>query len=95
MHFRKGRQPRTNFSYTIGDKSLEIVSKYKYLGVIFDEKLSFTPHSEALGKASGRTLGGHINKVHNLTDFGFKSYEKLLGDCVIPVMDYRRVVVFL
>lgn len=36
IHFRRGRQPPTEFSYHIGNNSLELVKEYKYLGLIFD-----------------------------------------------------------
>lgn len=49
---------------------------------------SFHSHCEALTKAAGRALGGLIKKIHGLMDFGFKSYQKLVYNCVVPVMDY-------
>lgn len=92
IHFRKGRQPPTVFNFYIGNNNLEIVKEYKYLGVIFDEKLSFISNCETLGKAASRALRGLINKIHVMSDFGFKSYEKLVFNCVVPVMDYCSTV---
>jgi hypothetical protein len=88
LHFRKPRLPRTQFNYHVGNNTLDVVTEYKYLGVIFDEMLSFKSHCEAIGKAASRAFGGLINKIHGITDFGFKSYEKLVFNCVVPVMDY-------
>jgi hypothetical protein len=85
MHCRKGRAQRSVFEFKIGSSTLEIVEKYKCLGVIFNEKNYFYLNSESLGKAAGRALGG---KIHSLKDFGFKSYEKLYLSCVVPILDY-------
>ena len=67
---------------------LEIVKSYKYLGVIFDENLDYTAHCEAISKGAGRALGGIISKVYKVNYFGFKSYEKLFYNCVVPILDY-------
>jgi hypothetical protein len=66
---------------------LETVSEYKYLGVIFSENTDYIAHSQTLSKAAGRALGGVINKIHS-KGIGFKSFEKLFYNCVVPVLDY-------
>ena len=68
--------------------SLETVDRYRYLGVIFQEKCDYTSNCEALAKGAGRALGGIISKIHNLRDLGFKSFDKLFHSCVSPIMDY-------
>lgn len=47
-----------------------------------------TYNSEALGKGARRALGPLISKIHNLEDFGYKSFEKLFYAYVAPFMDY-------
>jgi hypothetical protein len=92
MHFRRGRAQRTNFEFKVGLNVLETVDRYKYLGVIFNDKSDFTLNCESLSKGAGRALGSIINKIHNLKVFCFRSYEKLFNCCVIPILDYGASV---
>ncbi len=48
------------------DSILEIVHKYKYLGVLLDEFLKFDTVASVLAESSGRALGGMISKFKNL-----------------------------
>ena len=77
MHFRKNRAAQSNRVFKIGDNILETVDRYKYLGVIFNDKNNFSFHCAALSKGAGRTLGKIISKIHSYKDFGFKSYQTL------------------
>ncbi|KAH3813261.1 hypothetical protein DPMN_141714 [Dreissena polymorpha] len=88
VHFRKGRSQRTDTEFKIGLNVLEIVDKYKYLGVVMHEKRDYSFHCEMLAKSAGRALGSIINKIHNMKQAGFKTYEKLYNSCVIPISDY-------
>ena len=88
----KGRNTRNDFPFHIGDNALETVTDYKYLGVIFNEKDDFSNHCDAIGKGASRALGGFINNIHNMKEFGFKSYEKLVSNCVFPVLDHCSTV---
>ncbi|XP_060587764.1 uncharacterized protein LOC132743245 [Ruditapes philippinarum] len=56
VHFRKGRTQRTEYEFKIGLNVLEIVDKYKYLGVIMHEKRDYSFHCEILSKSAGRAL---------------------------------------
>ena len=88
VHFRRTKQRRSNFEFKIGSNRLETVDRYKYLGVLFHEKLDFTHHADALAKGTGRALGAIIAKIHHLKEFGFKSFDKLYNSCVTPILDY-------
>ena len=92
VHFRKGRNTRTDFPFHIGDNTLETVADCIYLGVLLNEKGDFSNHCNAIGKGASRALGGIINKIHSMKEFGFKSYEKLVSSCVFPVLDYCSTV---
>ena len=88
VHFRRSKQRRSNFEFKIGSNRLETVDRFKYLGVIFHEKLDFTYHADALAKGAGRALGAIIGNNHCLKEFGFKSFDKLYNSCVTPILDY-------
>jgi hypothetical protein len=64
------------------------VDRYKYLGVVLNDKGDFSYHCEALAKGAGRALGNIISKIHNYKDCGYKSFTKLFESCVIPILDY-------
>ena len=92
VHFRKGRRNRSDFVFRIGQNIIETVDKYKYLGVIFHEKMEFSYTADALAKGAGRALGGKISKIHSLKEFGFKTFEKLDYACVVLILDYGSSV---
>ena len=69
-------------------KSYSTFNQYRYLGVIFHEKMDFNIAAEVLGKSGGRALGEMISKIHNYKDVGFNTYEKLFHSCVVPILDY-------
>jgi hypothetical protein len=48
----------------MGNKYLEYKAFYKYLGVIFDEKVDFKRNAENLAKSGGRALESVISKIH-------------------------------
>ena len=80
--------PRSSFQFKIGDNVIDTIETYKYLGLIFHEKLDFSYTAKALAAGAGRALGCMISKVHNMKDFGFKTFEKLYESCVIPILVY-------
>ena len=41
VHFRQSRKPRSLYQFRIGDNLIDTVETYKYLGVIFHEKMDF------------------------------------------------------
>lgn len=71
MHFRKQKQIRSSFEFKVGNNLLETANRYKYLGVLFHEKLDFSHYAGALAKGAGRALGAIIAKIHGLKDFGY------------------------
>ena len=87
VHFRK-KGPRNEFKFRLQGNVLQYSSDYKYLGVIFNEKLNFQNNANTLAKAGGRALGGMISKIHSYKDIGISTFEKLFLNCVAPVLDY-------
>ena len=88
VHFRKNRAKPSEFVFTIGNNVLQTVDRYKYLGIIFQDRGSFEHNCETLAKGAGRALGKIISKIHNYKNFGFKSFTKLYDSCVTPILDY-------
>ena len=57
IHFRTVRKAPTNVVFKYGNDDLEVVSRYKYLGIILDEHLKFDTCSRPLAESGGRALG--------------------------------------
>ena len=57
VHFRRLSQDRTVFNYKIGQETINVVDKYKYLGCILTESLDYTSTESTLDESAGRALG--------------------------------------
>ncbi|VDH98618.1 Hypothetical predicted protein [Mytilus galloprovincialis] len=87
----KGKSKQTEFNFTVDRNQLELVNEYKYLGITFSYNGSFLSNVDLLAKSGGRALGNIIAKIHNIKDFGYKSYEKLFNSCIVPILYYSCV----
>lgn len=88
MHFRKRNIPQSKFKFRIGNEELQYVNQYRYLGVIFHEKMDFNTAAEVWGKSGERALGAMISKIQNDKDVGLNTYEKLFHSCIVLNLDY-------
>ena len=88
VHFRPPRAKLTQFVFQYGDKNLEIVNEYKYLGVILDQHLSFKTCSKTLADSGGRALSAVMSKFKQFKDIGFNTFTRMFESCVAPVLDY-------
>ncbi len=57
MHFRNSGNRRTSYQFRLGTQSVEVVEKYKYLGVFLDEFLKCHTAANILRESAGRALG--------------------------------------
>jgi len=92
LHFRKKNMPITQSRFMLGGMQLEIVDKYKYLGVVLNDSLDFSYIADTLADAGGRALGAVVNKYKHVRGLGFYTYSKLFKSCVNPVLDYASEV---
>ena len=88
VHFRPNRIPRTGHKFHMNNQQLINVPNYKYLGVLFDEHLTFEHAVKTLSTAAGRALGSVCSKFKLMTEMGFNTFNTLCNNCVIPVMNY-------
>ncbi len=92
MHFRKRRQSRTVNAFTFNNSELEIVSQYKYLGIMLDEYLSYDVTANLLASAAGRALGAVITKFRTYKNVGYKTFTRLFDVSVSPILEYSSGV---
>ena len=88
VHFRTSRTRQTDQVFNFGHFELETVSRYKYLGVILDENLSYNICASALADSAGRALGAIIGKFKTLKNVGYETFTKLYEAGVKPIMEY-------
>ena len=48
MHFCRLRNAHFNSELYLGNQKIKVVNETKFLGIIFDSKLTFLPHIKAL-----------------------------------------------
>ncbi len=78
---------QTVFKY--GECELEIVDKYKYLGIAFNEHLEYSMVAMILvANSAGRVQGAIYNKYRLNKGFGYNMYTKLYHSGVVPILDY-------
>ncbi len=65
---------------------------YKYLGLLFDEFVTFEEAVKVLSDSAGRALGGIIAKFKHVRDIGYKTYTKLYDCGVSPILHYAGEV---
>ena len=92
MHFRSKTRPLTNEIFYYGAGALEIVKSYKYLGVIFDEHMTFEECAQTLSKAAGRKLGHMFVMNRKLEGMGYKTFTRLYESRIDPVAFYASSV---
>ena len=88
VHYRPRSVPLTTFEFLLSGCVTETVSKYKYLGAIFDQHLDYKVTAETLAGAGGRALGAILAKYKNLNGLGYSTFTKLYNACVCPILDY-------
>ena len=84
VHFRPPRVPCTSHHFNYNNNDIEIVTVYKYPGLLLDYSVT----SNILAASAGRALGGLYSKFKQNKGFGFPTYTKLYESCVTPVLDY-------
>ena len=88
IHYRIKSQDRTKEEFIFGSKALEVVSRYKYLGLVLDEFLNYETTAAILSESGGRALGAVYSKFKHLKGLGYNTYTKLYNAGVTPILDY-------
>ena len=92
MHFRSQSVDKTVFLFTCRDETLEIISQYKYIGLILTEHLDFLEMAKSVAKSANRALGFLICKDKAMGGMPFKCFTKCYNSLVQPIIDYGSPV---
>ena len=69
------------FVFLFGHLPIYTVQTYTYIGIVFDEHLTFSECIKTRTDAAGRALGGLISKCQKLKGLGYDFYCKLDDSC--------------
>jgi hypothetical protein len=92
VHFCRTQQPDMTAAIHIGDTTIEPAETAKYLGVLFDRKLSFRNHVQHAAK-KGTQFGLAISQAANCTRGpAYQQTRILFTSVAAPRMDYAACV---
>ena len=90
MVFSNGRNRPLNLSpTTCQGKEIEVVTSYKYLGILIDDGLSFKLHIQQLTKKFKLKLGFYFR---NKACFSFEARRRLVSATFMPLLDYGDIL---
>lgn len=92
VHFRPNSKPKSDFNFMVGNTRLEVVSTYKYLGILLHEHLDYKVTADMVSKSAGRALGLIIAKSKLLGGLPFNTFYKLFQSTVVPIIEYGAAV---
>ena len=71
IHFRKRNDRQSNFVFLFGHLPIYTVQTYTYLGIVFDEHLTFSKCIRTRTDAAGRGIEGLITKCQKIKGLGY------------------------
>jgi len=92
VHFRPRKVTCTKVVFMLGSRPLQIVDKYKYLGLMLNEFLDFKVTAEHVARSASRALGLLIAKSKAYGGMPFKCFRKLYESLVLPVIHYGAAI---
>ncbi len=92
IHFRTPSVDRTSDVFTCGDKALEIVDCYNYLGLLLTEHLNYQRMGRAVASSASRALGLLISKYKTLGGMNYHTFTKLYDTMVWSTMEYGAAI---
>ncbi len=88
VHYRSEKDNRSNFNFKFGEKQVEYVNSYKYLGLWFEEHLNLIEMTKPLASSAHRALGSLIAKFHAIGGMSHNVFSHLYDSLVHPVLNY-------
>ena len=92
VHFRPTDERKSEFTFRCGDKILDIVPQYIYLGLLLTEDMCYEKMSKHVCKVANRALGLVIAKSKVFGGFNFETFSKLYDSMVWSVINYGASV---
>ena len=83
---------KSNYTFSCGDKTLDTVPQYVYLGLLLSENMCYGKMAKHVSKAANRALGLVIAKSKVFGVYSFESFSKLYDTMVWSVINYGASV---
>ena len=88
IHFRNPSKQRTNRVFQCGQKPIETISQYLYLGLLLTEHLEYDIMAKQVANSASRALGLLITKFKAAGGLPFSTYKKLYDSTVLSIINY-------
>ena len=88
INFRPTNARQTNFSFKGGEKALELVTQYVYLGLLLTEHMGYQSMAKHVSNFVNRALGLVIAKSKAFGGLPFGAFTKLYDTMVWSVINY-------
>ena len=86
--FRKGGQLSKHEHWKYGERNIEVVNSYRYLGIDFSTRLSFKASTTALVNKAKKGAFEIISSLYNSDCHDFKIFAKLFDAKIQPILCY-------
>ena len=86
MHFRTPSVVRTDYIFTSGESQIEIVDKYRYLGILLNDTLDYDITAKYIAQSETRALGLLISKFRAADGMPFDVFTKLYDTMAWPII---------
>ncbi|MEW8548427.1 MAG: hypothetical protein AB2693_33410 [Candidatus Thiodiazotropha sp.] len=82
IHYRNPSKQRTDFSFTFANQRIDVISWYRYLGLVLEEHMNYDVTAKAVAKAASHALGLVISKSKSA---GGLPYSKISQNYMIQL----------
>ena len=91
---KKSKAKPTKCTFNIGNGKIKIVPSYKYLGILFDQHLSFKECAQSSSDSAGIPLSSVISKLQGQAYIvvGYHAFTKLFATSVRHISDYDSAI---
>ena len=92
VYYRPKSFLQTAHQFHCGSESIEVVSQYKYLGLILTEFVDYNVTTKIVSQSAGRALGLLISKDKAFGGMPFECYSKCYDALVQSVINYIAAI---
>jgi hypothetical protein len=92
VHFRPSSSEKSTFNFTCGESNIKTVTKYKYLGLVFNEHLDYRETAKMVSQSAHRALGVLIAKDKAHGGMPYNIFTRLYDTLVQPIISYGAAI---